>query len=83
MGEDRTLTLVLVRVWLLEVSSVLVHARRALTVLHGLLVSACTRLHADLRRDHVLRCVLNILSSLISLRKLGVVDSLLVTHIWP
>lgn len=65
----------------MEVASVLVHAGRALAVLHGLLVGTSPWLHADLGGNHVLGCVLHILACFTALGELGVVDCFLVAEL--
>lgn len=49
-----------------------------MAVLHRLLLDPVARLHANLRRDHVLRRVFDILARFGPLHELRVVDSLLV-----
>ncbi len=73
--------LVLVWIWLLEIASILIHIAR-LAELHSLCVASMTRFHSNLWWDEVLGRVFGLLSWLVALVEFGVVDCLLVSHIW-
>ena len=73
--------LVLVWIWLLEITSILIHVAR-LAELHSLCVASVIRFHSNLRWDEVLGRVFGLLPWLIALVEFGVVNCLLVSHIW-